>query len=91
VAWFKPERNKKGREETQPGYSKLNEEVLMYTLPKNPNFVFPEKKLRGLRLNSKIHVSVSVLYIPTIVSPTVFSYSRIGRPILGICESLAET
>jgi hypothetical protein len=43
---------------------------------------FPEKKLRGLVTNSYIHVSVSDLYILT---------SRIGRPIVGIYESLIGT
>ncbi len=35
-------------------------------IPKTQNKLFPEIKLRGLVLNSYIHVSVSVLYIPTI-------------------------
>ena len=38
---------------------------------KNPIYVFPEMKLRGLAPSSYIHVSVSDLYIP-----------RIGLPIL---------
>ncbi len=48
-------------------------------------YVFPEKKLRRLSPNFNIHVSVSVgdLYIATI-GPTLFSCSRICRPILGI-------
>ncbi len=32
----------------------------------DPNYVFPEMKLRGLIPNFHIHVSVSVLFIPTI-------------------------
>jgi hypothetical protein len=52
-------------------------------------YVFPEKELRGLSPNFLIHVSVSDLCIPTIGSP-IFS-SRIGRPIVGIYESLTET
>jgi hypothetical protein len=47
-------------------------------------YVLPEKKLRGLSPNFHIHVSVSDLYFPTIGPPTVFSCSRLGRPIAGI-------
>ncbi len=36
---------------------------------KNPIYVFPEMKLRGLVPNSYIHVSVSDLYIPRITLP----------------------
>ncbi len=32
----------------------------------NPIYLFPEKELRGLRPNFHIHVSVSLLYIPSI-------------------------
>ncbi len=46
-------------------------------------YVFPEKELRGLIPNFHIHVSVSDLYIP-MISPPIFSCSRIGRPIVGI-------
>ncbi len=35
----------------------------------DPVYVLPEKKLRGLVLNSYIHVSVNDLYIPTIGPP----------------------
>jgi hypothetical protein len=38
-----------------------------------------------------IHVAVSDLYIPTIVLQSTFSCSRIGRPIVGIYESLTVT
>jgi hypothetical protein len=34
-----------------------------------PNYVFPEMKLRGLLPNFHIHVSVSDVYIPTIGPP----------------------
>jgi hypothetical protein len=44
-------------------------------------YVFPEKELRALSHNFHIHVSVSDLYIPTSVPPTVLSFSRIGRKI----------
>ncbi len=37
----------------------------------NPIYVFPEKKLSGLRPNFHIHVSVSDLYIPRI-GPHIF-------------------
>jgi hypothetical protein len=36
---------------------------------KNPIYVFPEMKLRGLIPNSYIHVTVSDLYIPRIGLP----------------------
>ncbi len=49
---------------------------------KNPIYVFPEKELRGLSSNFHIHVSVSNLNIPGSVH--IFSWSRIGRTILGI-------
>jgi hypothetical protein len=56
-------------------------------------YVFLEKELRGFGPNFHIHVSVSDLSIPTIGPPTVFSCSRIGRPIMGIYiyKSLTET
>ncbi len=57
----------------------------------NPIYVFPEKKFRSLSPDCHIHVSVSDLYIPRIGPHTVFSCSRIGRPILGIYKSLTET
>jgi hypothetical protein len=47
---------------------------------KNPIYVFPEMKLRGLVPNSYIHVFVSYLYIP-----------RIGLPILEIYKNLTDT
>jgi hypothetical protein len=52
---------------------------------------FPEKELRGLSPNFHIHVSLSDLYITTIGPPTVFSYSRLGRPIVERYKSLTET
>jgi hypothetical protein len=48
------------------------------------NYVFPEKKLRGLVTNFHFHASVSDLYIHRIGPPTVFCCSQIGRPIVGI-------
>jgi hypothetical protein len=52
----------------------------------NLSYVFPEKDLRGLRPNFRIHVSVRDLYIPRI-----FSCSRIGRPIAGIYKALTDS
>jgi hypothetical protein len=45
----------------------------MYCNEKNPSYVFPENKLRGLSPNFHIHVSVTVsdLYIPRI-GPHIF-------------------
>ena len=43
-------------------------------------YVFPEKELRGLSPNFHIHVSLSI-----------FSCSRISRPIVGIYKPLTET
>ncbi len=40
------------------------------------NYVFPEIKLRGLRPNFHIHVSVSDLYIPTIGPPIFQQQNR---------------
>jgi hypothetical protein len=56
---------------------------------KNPIYVFPETKLRGLVPNSYINVSVSVLYIPRIGLPIWLQ--KIGRPILGIYKLLTDT
>jgi hypothetical protein len=43
VAWFRPERNKKGREGTQPGFSKLKMKRFFCTHCKeNSIYVFPE-------------------------------------------------
>ncbi len=55
----------------------------------NPIYVFPEKKLCGLSPTVHIHVSVSDLYIPRIGPHN--SYSRIGRPFVGIYKSLTDT
>jgi hypothetical protein len=54
-------------------------------------YVFPEKELRGLSPNFRIHVSVTDLYIYYRIRSTFFSCSRIGRPIRGIYKSLTET
>ncbi len=45
---------------------------------KNPIYVFPEKILRGLSPNFRIHVSVSDLYIQRI-GPHIFLQQNIGR------------
>jgi hypothetical protein len=58
----------------------------------DPIDVFPEMKLRGLVPNFHILVSVSDLYIPTKTrSVHLFCCSKIGRPILGIYNSLTVT
>ncbi len=46
-------------------------------------------KLRGLIPSFYIHVSVSILYIPTIGPQT--QYSKIGGPIVGIYKSVTDT
>ncbi len=56
---------------------------------KNPIYIFPETKLRGLVPNSYINVSVSVLYIPRIGLPIWLQ--KIGRPILGIYKLFTDT
>ncbi len=45
-------------------------------------YVFPEKELLGLSTNFHVHVPVSIYIIPG--SVLIFSYRRIGRPIVGI-------
>ncbi len=57
----------------------------------NPIYVFPKKELPLLSPNFHIHVSVSDLYIPRIGPHTIFSCSRIGRPIIGVYNSLTDT
>ncbi len=47
-----------------------------------PIYVLPDKKLRGLSPNFRIHVSVSDLYIP-MTRPPIFLQENIGRPIIG--------
>jgi hypothetical protein len=54
--------------------------IFFFFYPASQTNVFPEKELRGHSLNFHMHVSVSDLYIPTF-GPTLFSSSRIGRPI----------
>ncbi len=56
---------------------------------KDPIYVFPEMKLRGLVPNFAIHVSVSDLYISTIGPP--ICGNKIWGPILGIYKSLTDT
>ncbi len=56
---------------------------------KNPIYVFPEKELPCLSTNFHIHVSVSVYSQDRSVH--IFSYSRKGRPIVGIYKSLTDT
>jgi hypothetical protein len=55
----------------------------------NPIYVFPEKELRGLSPHFYIHVSVSDYIFQGMVY--LFSYSRTGRPIMGIYKSLTDT
>ncbi len=55
----------------------------------NSKQIFPEKELRGLSPDFHIHVSVSDLYIPTMVC--LFCYRKICGPILGIYKSLTDT
>jgi hypothetical protein len=47
--------------------------------------IFPDKEYRGLSPNFHIHVSVSELYMPTMVLP--FLLEEICGPILGIHKS----
>ncbi len=70
-----------------PG-STLAERILLQTethCNESSIYVFPEKELRGISPNFHIQVSASYLYI------YIFSCSRIGKPILGINESLTDT
>ncbi len=55
----------------------------------NSVYIFLFGELRGLSPNFHIHVSVSDLYIPWI-GPHI-SYSRKGRPMVGIYNSLTDT
>jgi hypothetical protein len=64
--------------------------IFMLHCKENQIYVLPEKKLRDLRPNFQIHISVSALYIPTIV-PSIFLQQNIGRPIVGIYKSLTGT
>jgi hypothetical protein len=49
--------------------------LAIYTLKRNPIYVFPEKELRGLSPNFHIHVSVSEIYITTI-GPHIFLHQN---------------
>ncbi len=64
-----------------------------YTLQRqnaeNLKQIFPEKEYRSLSPNFHIHVSVSVLYIPTMGLP--FLLEEICRLIQGIYKSLIDT
>jgi hypothetical protein len=51
--------------------------------------IFPEKEYRRLSPNFHIHVSVSVLYIPTIGLPILLEEKC--RPILGLYKPLTDT
>ncbi len=64
--------------------------ICISLLKHKPIYVFSEKELRGLSPNFNMHVSVSDFYIPRIGPLTVFSCSRIGRPILGMYKSLTD-
>jgi hypothetical protein len=46
------------------------------TVPEKSKQIFPEMKMRGLDLNSYIHISVSDLYIPTISPPILLQQNR---------------
>ncbi len=52
-------------------------------------YVFPEMKLHGLVSNFHIHVSLSDLYISRSVH--LFYCNQIGKPIVGIYQSLTDT
>jgi hypothetical protein len=56
---------------------------------KDPIYVLPEMKLRGLVPNFHFHESVSDLYIPTIVPP--ICCRNIDGPIVEIYKSLTYT
>ncbi len=56
---------------------------------KNPIYVFPEMKRRGLVPNSYIHLSMISLYIPKIGLRIWLQQNR--QPILGIYKSLTDT
>jgi hypothetical protein len=49
-------------------------------IEEDPNYVFPEMKLRGLVPNFHIHVSVSASYIPTIGLLQQVSFITILKP-----------
>ena len=51
--------------------------------------IFPENEYRGSSPNFHIHVSVSELYIPTMVLPVLLE--EICRLMLGIYKSLRDT
>ncbi len=56
---------------------------------KNLKQIFPEKEYRGLSPNLHIHVSVSLLHIPTMGLP--FLLEEICGPILGVYKSPTVT
>ncbi len=56
----------------------------------NSKQIFPEKELRGLSPDFHIHVSVSDLYIPTMVCLYILLQEICG-PILRIDKSLTDT
>ncbi len=60
---------------------------------KDPIYVIPEMKLRGLVLNFDIQVSVSDLYISTIGLSALLEQSTVGGPMLGlhVYKSLTDT
>ncbi len=62
--------------------------VLFVHCNENPNYLFPEKELRGLSPHSCV-CERFILYIPGFVH--IFSFSRIGSPMVGINKSLTNT
>jgi hypothetical protein len=60
--------------------SKVAYMYFSYTVPKNPIYVFPEMKLRGLVPISCILVSVSDLYNPRIGLPIFLQQNRQTTP-----------
>jgi hypothetical protein len=72
---------------SEPKRRNVEERLLHCT--ENPNYVFPEMKLRVFIPNSCIDVSVNDLYIPRI-GPQI-SCSRIGRSIVGRYKSHTDT
>jgi hypothetical protein len=80
-----------GHSDTWPlGFLMRNVRVPLHCT-ENPIYVFPEMKLGGLVSNSYIHVSVSDLYTVYPGSVCLSGCNKIGRPILGIYQSLRGT
>jgi hypothetical protein len=65
--------------------------IVCPTLQQKSHLSIPEKDLRGFSPYFHIHVSVSDLQYIFPGSFQIFSFSRIGRPIVGIYKSLTDT